>query len=92
MPVAYLPEQDRFRLSCSAARKLPVKVFFKKWQGQYDLNSQPTVLEIVALPVELYPLFALKQKSTVLPRRQPKEMTVGTKHKKCPSDKSFTFV
>ena len=55
MPVAYLPEQDRFQLSCSAARKLPVKVFFKKWQGQYDLNSQPTVLETVALPVELYP-------------------------------------
>ncbi len=25
MPVAYLPEQDRFQLSCSAARKLPVE-------------------------------------------------------------------
>ncbi len=68
MPVAYLPVQDRFQLSCTAARKLPVKVFFKKWQGQYDLNSQPTVLETVALPVELYPFFALKQKSTASPK------------------------
>ena len=25
------------------------------WQGQKDLNPQPTVLETVALPIELYP-------------------------------------
>ena len=38
MPVVYLPEQDRFQLSCTAARKLPVKVFFKKMAGAVRLE------------------------------------------------------
>ena len=27
----------------------------EKWQGQQDLNPQPTVLETATLPIELYP-------------------------------------
>ena len=27
------------------------------WQGQKESNPQPTVLETVALPIELYPCF-----------------------------------
>lgn len=29
------------------------------WQGQKESNPQPTVLETVALPIELYPYWAI---------------------------------
>ena len=40
---------DRFPANCNGA------LITQKWQGRQDLNPQPTVLETVALPIELLP-------------------------------------
>ena len=38
------------------------------WQGQKDLNPQPTVLETATLPIELYPYGAENEIRTRDPR------------------------
>ena len=38
-----------------------------EWQGQKDLNPQPTILETATLPIELYPyMFGTSFKSMAL--------------------------
>ncbi len=43
-------------------------VGFVVWQGQKDLNPQPTVLETATLPIELYPYGAENEIRTRDPR------------------------
>ena len=46
----------------------------ENWQGQKDLNPQPTVLETATLPIELYPY---NQRLPILPGRfQPSTFDV----------------
>ena len=48
------------------ARKSAQALIF--WQGQKDLNPQPTVLETATLPIELYPYGAENEIRTRDPR------------------------
>ena len=49
------------------------------WQGHKDLNPEPTVLETVALPIELYPYVNIKVFLTI--SRQIKSQISKTRKK-----------